>query len=57
VPQHVLEEDLQGDWGPTEVEVILEGGEPVEVRQAGAEAVPGAEWILAVRGSALTEAG
>jgi hypothetical protein len=57
VAQDVLEEDLEGDRRSAEVELALQGGEPVEVRQAGAEAVPGAEWILAVRGSALTEAG
>jgi hypothetical protein len=57
VAQDVLEENLEGDGGSAEVELTFDGREPVEVRQAGAEGVPGAEWILVVRGSALTEAG
>jgi hypothetical protein len=57
VAENVLEQDLQGDGGPPEVDPTVEGGESVVVREARAERRSGAEWILAVRGSALTVAG
>jgi hypothetical protein len=57
VAQDVLEEDLQGDRRSTEIDPPAESGEPVEVRETAAERGSGAEWIVAWRGSALTEAG
>jgi len=55
--QDVLEEDLQGDGCSLEVEAAAQGGEAVVVGKARAERGPGTEWIVAVRGSALTTAG
>ncbi|HEX7949242.1 MAG TPA: hypothetical protein VF494_02755 [Candidatus Limnocylindrales bacterium] len=53
----VLEQDLQGDGGPPQVDPTIQGGESIVVGQARAERRSGAEWIVTVRGSALAAAG
>jgi hypothetical protein len=57
VPKDVLEEDLQRERHPIELDLALEGVETVQVGKACSEGGPGAEGILAVRDSTLAVAG
>ncbi|HEV7809363.1 MAG TPA: hypothetical protein VGO64_02090, partial [Candidatus Limnocylindrales bacterium] len=43
--QDVLEENFQRDGCATEIDPTIEGGEPPDVRQAGAEACSGTKGI------------
>ncbi|GIW20357.1 MAG: hypothetical protein KatS3mg065_0653 [Chloroflexota bacterium] len=49
VAEGVLEEDLQGDGGATEVDPVVEGRQAVVVGEAGAQGSAGAEGVAGAR--------
>jgi len=45
VAEDVLQEDLEGHRGPSQIDSVVEGAQPVDIRQAGSERPSGPERI------------